>query len=825
MTWLEDSYIWIIGVLLAFLAGWFRNLFSILVPSPQRTILALRNLVLNGSVETRDKVRFILGWLENDYAGKNGAAVSNTFADVEGIELCRSARIVSASGAADAWRADMRRKGRTLLKVWHADIAVVGRVDKDGDALSLWFISSSDKDTLADTSSNPYPLRFNRLPDDFVNDLNVQIRALVLTLVIHKATNDRRRQLGLRQLKTAVPKLENLFRTLSALGDRVSLCMVYVVAQSSLGEWLGEAERLRSAIEKAKEITGDGNIGDDAGALLATRVNLARTLFVLGEREGNREYIAESISLLEDALDSVDHSEQASVAAGIKGLAATALRALGNLEGNPDHLYRAASLLESALDVHHRQAEAPFVAVSQNNLGLVYLDLASAVKQPGLLEHAISLFGSASGTAKQENMPTLWAMTQNNTGQAYETLAKLSSGSDLTELEKARECYQKAVRGYSPTQTPYHFGSAETNLGRVLTRLGELSGSIDYLNEAIECLKVAHALSPKDAKWTSVGAISAGLGAALLTRGKVRANARDVENAVLWLEKPLETYDLNASPENWGKIKSNLALSYFQLSEARNDSELAAQGFSFLEEILIEHDLGTALAASLEPYIAFYQGIDLVKSMDHQADYVRDWIAKWVPVFTDREHEGVSRYVLGLVQNDLATVCQDSRALPDAIKLYRRALANLSTHDDMNGTASSSGATSHPQPFALEPIDANRLATDVKRNLGTASRMLGEERASASLLREAVALFDEVLDALDRTVEPMDWAITQSSKARAYKELYCVEGDRDLLRRSLSAYDEALKNLVEGIDSPWHRQLPGKREEVRKLLEREAGNS
>ena len=827
MTWVDNSFLWIGGVLLLFLGAWFRNFLSLLVPSPQRTILALKNFVFPRPL-ARNRVRFVLGWLDNDYTGINTTAVSATFAQIEGIELCRSARIVSASGAADEWRPAMRRKAKDLLRAWHADIAVVGRVDKDGDALSLWFISSGDNDTLAETSSNPYSLRFNRLPDDFVNDLNVQIRALALALAIPEATDDSRRQLGLRQLKTAVPKLENLFRTLSAPVDRISLCTVYVLAQSCLGEWLGEAERLRSAIEKAKEITGGGNIGDDAGALLMTRVNLARTLFILGEREGNREYIAESISLLEDAVDSVDHSEQASVAAGIKGLAANALRALGNLEGNPEHLHRAASLLESALDVHHRQAEAPFVAISQNNLGLVYLDLASAVKQPGLLERALSLFDSASGTARQENMPTLWAMTQNNSGQAHEALAELGSGSDLTELEKAREYYQKAVSGYSRPQTLYHLGSAKTNLGRVLTRLGALSGSSDYLNQAIECLKVAHVLPPKDAKWTSVGAISAGLGAAFLMRGKVRGNARDVENAVLWLENALETYDLNASPENWGKIKTNLALSYFQLSEARNDSELAAQGFSFLEEVLIEHDLGTALAASPEPYIAFYQGIHLVKAMDREAEYVRDWIARWVPVFTEREHEGVSRYLLGLVQNDIATVCQDSRGLPDAIKLYRRALANLSTHDGMNETASSSRTTSHPHPVAEEPTDTDCIVAAIKQNLGTACRMLGEERSCAGHLREAIALFDEVLAGLDPAVDPMDcvdWAITQSSKGRAYEDLYHVEGDVQLLRLSLSAYDEALQYLVDGVDSPWHQQVPGKREEVRRLLEQHTGAS
>ena len=823
MTWLEDSYIWIIGVLLAFLAGWFRNLFSILVPSPQRTILALRNLVLNRSVEARDKVRFILGWLENDYDGKNTAAVSNTFADVEGIELCRSARIVSASGAADAWRVDMRRKGRTLLKVWHADIAVVGRVDKDGDALSLWFIGSDDNDTLGQTSGNPYTLRFNRLNENFLADINVQIRALVWSLALPKATNGKRRQLGLQQLKTVVPKLENLFRTISVPEHRISLCMVYSMAQSSLGEWLGETERLRSAIDRSREVLEATDQGNAADALLAIHFCLGRTLYILGERENKPEYLAESIGVLEEALEECDHLKQSSIAAGVRGLMGNVLRVSGSLERNTQHLHRAVDLLESALEVHQQEGDAPFIAISQNNLGLVYLDLGHAEKREDAIRSAISLFDRASRLARREEMVTLSAMTKNNTGQAYEALGAL--GSDLTELERARDYYEKAVSGYSESSTPVHWVSAKTNLGRVLTTLGTLSRSIGHFNEAIKNLQEADTLSSQDVKSTSSGGVYAGLGTAHLARGRIRANPHDIENAVIWFKKALEIYDLDAHPQNWVLVKNNLAMSFFELAEMKDEIDYARRGFSSLEDVFVKHDLRPALVILPEAYFTFARGIDLVKSMYHETDYVDEWAAKWVPVFAEREHENISRHMLAIIQNDIATILQDRRDLTDAIKLYRHALTNLAVQDEGRKTPSSSIATFCPWSDASQTFDANRFVTGVKRNLGTASRMLGEDRASASLLREAVTLFDEVLDVLDRTVEPMDWAITQSSKARAYKELYCVEGDRDLLRRSLSAYDEALKNLVEGIDSPWHRQLPGKREEVRMLLEREAGNS
>ena len=125
MTWVHDSFLWIGAVLLVFLAAWFQSLLAILVPSPQRTILALKNVIFP-KPSMRDRVRVVLGWLDNDYKGINTTAVSAAFTEIEGIELCRAARIVSASGAADEWRPAMRRKATDLLRKWHADIAVVG---------------------------------------------------------------------------------------------------------------------------------------------------------------------------------------------------------------------------------------------------------------------------------------------------------------------------------------------------------------------------------------------------------------------------------------------------------------------------------------------------------------------------------------------------------------------------------------------------------------------------------------------------------------------------------------------------------------------------
>ena len=816
MTSVEVTALWIAAVIVAFLAAWFRNLLSVVFPSPQRAILAFKN-VGSCRLPPRDNVRVVLAWLEDDYTGSNTKAVSTTFTGIEGIEFYRSARIISASGAADAWRPAMRRKTKNLLRAWQADIAVVGRVDKDGDAVRLWFVSSHEDDTLADASTDRYAFRLNRLSENFVDDLRVQIRTLALTVVIPKTRNKSARHLGLRQLKNAVPKLENLFRTLTAPEDRIPLCMVYVLAQSSLGEWLGESERLRAAVYRAKETT-NSTVGGDADTLLSIRVNLARTLYLLGEREADPKLLEESVSLFDGALSDVRHPKRASIATGIQGLTANALRALAHLQRNPEHLHRAARLLESALEVHQEENDTPVLAITQNNLGLVWLDLANSERQKDSAERALTLFGTACTLAEQEAMPTLRAMTQNNTGQAHELLAELDPASRLTELEESRHSYESAVRGYSETTTPYHLASAKTNLGRVLTVLGASTGSIEYLDHAIRTLRDAHDLSAPNARSTSVGATAAGLGVALLARGKHRANARDFREAITWLETALDTYRFETNPVNWLKIKSNLAVSHFELSKMNNDIERTAQGFSLLEEVLLRDEPLPVSIAIPERYMAFWQGLDLVHPLDHESDYFEDWRVKWVPFFTKREHHNLPPPLLAAIQNDIAIACKNHDALDDAIDLYRRALTTLADSDNANLAAPAFAAIPVPPAHPME-------AADVKRNLATALWMLGAERSCARPIREAIALFDEVLAAQDPVLNPMDWAITQSSKARAYQELYHVERDVEFLRLSLSAYDEALRTLPPETDSPWHQQVPGKREAVRKLLDDEIDSS
>ena len=74
------------------------------LPSPQQVRLAITNAFKSKSPRPEQRFRLVLCWLKNDRAGRYTDTVAEAFTSVEGIELVRFHRVVSAPGAADDWR-------------------------------------------------------------------------------------------------------------------------------------------------------------------------------------------------------------------------------------------------------------------------------------------------------------------------------------------------------------------------------------------------------------------------------------------------------------------------------------------------------------------------------------------------------------------------------------------------------------------------------------------------------------------------------------------------------------------------------------------------
>ena len=115
-----------IGMWLTRAPAWLLSL-----PSPARLQLALKNTFSYQGMRSRNRFLVVVCWLEGDERGDDTRTVADTFTEIPGIKLVRSARVVYApADGQDAWISDMRNRARNVLNAWNADLIVTGTVKK-----------------------------------------------------------------------------------------------------------------------------------------------------------------------------------------------------------------------------------------------------------------------------------------------------------------------------------------------------------------------------------------------------------------------------------------------------------------------------------------------------------------------------------------------------------------------------------------------------------------------------------------------------------------------------------------------------------------------
>ena len=198
---------WLILPVLLFLGAraWLKEFINPCVLSPEQARLAITNKIKGKSPRPRDRFRIVLCWLENDYDGCNTKTVEGAFSGIGGIELVRSARIVTAAGAADNWRPDMRKGTCKTLDDHEADLAIVGLVKESRKVLNLWFVSREGDGTLP-RGDKPYVLKDVSLQEDFHEDLCAQITVEALRAVAPLADTEVRGQVLDKELIIATEK-------------------------------------------------------------------------------------------------------------------------------------------------------------------------------------------------------------------------------------------------------------------------------------------------------------------------------------------------------------------------------------------------------------------------------------------------------------------------------------------------------------------------------------------------------------------------------------------------------------------------------------------
>ena len=240
MELLTVPAVWIGGIVAAALAAWLTGFFKQFLPPPQRVRLAISNVFKTRSPLPEQRFRLALCWLENDGTGRDTGTVAKAFTGIEGIELVRSARVVSAPPvAADDWRPAIRKGALAVLQKWNADVAVVGSGDDPGKSLNLWFVPREGDGTLS-RGDQPYGLVNVRLQDNFHDDLREQLTAEALRAAAPFARTEMRGQVLEKSLNGVIEKIAALLE-----GGAVPLAR-HATLQIALGNaltTLGERER------------------------------------------------------------------------------------------------------------------------------------------------------------------------------------------------------------------------------------------------------------------------------------------------------------------------------------------------------------------------------------------------------------------------------------------------------------------------------------------------------------------------------------------------------------------------------------------------------
>ena len=315
----------IVGAVLAtVIATWLLGALNRFAPSPERSLLAVKNWLQAKTQPSKDRFRFVLCWLENDSKGHDTSIVAQAFGGVQGITLVRSARIVKAFGAADEWRPAMQENVRAVLEDWNADLAVVGLVKKSEEVLSLWFVPREGEGTL-DRGDRPYKLEEVTLGPDFHDDLRTQLTAVALAAVAPLAGSEMRGRVLEEGLQDAAEKLATLLQ----------------------GPTIDEPER-RATLQ----------------------VSLGNALYTLGERESGTAHLKQAVEAYRAALEVRTRERVPLRWATTQNNLGNALQALGERESGTARLKQAVEAFRAALKEFTRERVPLDWAMMQNNLGV-----------------------------------------------------------------------------------------------------------------------------------------------------------------------------------------------------------------------------------------------------------------------------------------------------------------------------------------------------------------------------------------------------------------------------------------------------------------------
>ena len=563
---------WALGATGAGLVAWWMGFLKEYLPGPIRVMLSIQNFLRTPAQGAGDRFRIVLCWLENDPNGDNTAHVEEAFASVEGATLVRSARIVTASGAAVDWREAMQRDARSVLDDWNADLAVVGLVKQSGEALSLWFVPRSGEGSLG-RGDNPYELDRATLGPDFHEDLGAELTAVALVAVAPLTDAATRGQVLDRGLREAIEKLTALLSRPTAIKPalRARLQLSCGSALQILGARERGTERLEQAVAWYQDALEEYPRERTPLDWALTQHRLGNALQLLGARERSTERLEQAVATYHGALEERTRERVPLDWAATLTSLGTALHILGQRESGTERLEQAVETYRTALEEYTRQRVPLNWAMTQNNLGTALGSLGEREDATERLEQAVGAFRTALEERTRERVPLDWAATQNNLGNALEILGRREK--NIGRLNQAVDAFRAALEVYTRDRVPLHWATTMNNLGNALATLGQLENGTERLAQAAVAYRAALEERTRERLPLDWATTQNNLGAVLHTLGARASSTENLKQAVDAYRAALAERTRERTPLDWAKTQTNLGNALVTLGEQQSGTE------------------------------------------------------------------------------------------------------------------------------------------------------------------------------------------------------------------------------------------------------------
>ncbi len=424
--------------------------------------------------------------------------------------------------------------------------------------------------------------------------------------------------------------------------------------------------------------------------------------------------------------------------------------------------------------------------------------------------------------------PIFYATIQSGLGRAYyERLTgdydELLTGDRLANLQRAVECYQEALRFFTPETAPLDYARIQSNLGFIYWRL-PTGDRWANRQQAIRCFQEAlRFLSPEATPLdyarvqNRLGVISYEWSAWNADHDKlpIQSRAPFVEQAIAFFQEALRFFTPADTPLDYARVMYNLGNACSELPTGDRSANLQ-QAITHYQKALRFLSLETFpldcantqlnLGAAYANLSRGDRSANLQQAITCYWEALRFFTPETMPFDYALIQNNLGIAYQGLPTGDRSANLQQAIACyqealrfrtPDTIPLaYARTLNNLGTaYKDMIGDRSANlqqAIACYQEALRFQTPEAVPFDYAMtQHNLGGAYYLLPTGDRSANL-QQAIACYREALRFWTPEHFPLDYALTQDSLGNVYVQLQT--GSRATnLQRAIACYQEALR--------------------------------